>query len=233
MAHRFLAHWVVATALISPGIAGAAVIDDFEDGAFAITASGVGGEVVQSGLDPTHVVGGARTVELTNGINSDPIAAFLTLSAGDDALVFRSGDNGLHFDAVQISWDLPAGTLLTNPLNSSAPLVVEIEITPPFGTLEPGVVNLFFESSGGLTLHGNSRLPSLPSGTIVIFVASAVPVDQLTRMSLVFSEFEPFTHDYAFHEVRVSVFAPKPDEALLFAAAAVLLSATRRKPRAS
>jgi len=214
MSWKLLSAVLILASMLPAVQAFAVVIDDFEDGAFQIVAFGVGEEEVQLGLDPAHVVGGSRTVQLSSGLNADPIAASIVLSAGDDGLVFRSGNNGLMQDGVQIYWDFSAGTLT----GSSLRVELDVAFSAP-----ANLIVVFESSSGAVTIHNG--YPSI-SGTIVFpFVTPSISPDQITRMSLVLTEAVPLLSFYEIREVRVS--APEPGATFLIAAAAAFLLLAR------
>jgi hypothetical protein len=217
--------WVAAASASANTI----LIDDFEDGALAVNGCCTYG-AQQFGLDPAHVVGGIRNMGVTPSMISAPAVASLTLTLGDDALLFTSGDTGLVRDAVEIEWVLPAGLL--GPANLDFTVEIEGAFPVPPSTINQFEVLVAFETVTGETVSQAVIAGSTPSGGLVLALG-ALP-SEATRMKLLLSENEPFMHTYAISEVRV-VTTPEASPSMLlalgaFALVARLLAAGRSRP---
>lgn len=91
---------LLAYAMCSPGLA--VVIDDFSQGAIDLQSDGTPFhkiEQVQTGLDPAHVIGGVRRLQLQEGSRFDvtlPDNVSLTVDTAGDGRLVHEADGGLR-----------------------------------------------------------------------------------------------------------------------------------------
>jgi hypothetical protein len=86
----------VLSILYSPTDALAVVIDDFEVGSITVARLGATFvEETQTGLDPTHVLGGSRFIQVGRG---DSVPQTLTVKADESLMTLETGNTFGYFD---------------------------------------------------------------------------------------------------------------------------------------
>lgn len=229
MATRLLKYFpAVVILVLSTEPVSAIVIDDFSVGPITVERTGVDpGVAEQLGLDPTHVIGGARVIEV--GRDGTPPQT-LTVDAGAGQLVFETGDST---DNTAGYFDIAYGSL-ASPLNvdltaeGSNALILDYEIEPTNVFLSGGLlvrsVGTSLEGAG----FGNFDQIRLPNGTTRLILPfdryRGIDFENVTEIVLTLNRFRS-SSKITFYGIET---IPEPTCLLLLATSLSIMQCRRR-----
>jgi len=217
------ARWIsiVLSLALADSAAGILVIDDFEEGAFDLTAStGAPESLVQTGLPADHVLGGERRIEIDAGFLPD-LRARLEPTGGDDGLTISS--SGLEFPSYLFSFSF----LLEYPLAGGLDLRLDgansLEVVAGPGSQEEsliGVPTIQIEDTAGTTASLRALL--LADGRVIYpfgLASDAVDLGSISRISASFfaNLLGPVFGVPPFEEVPVSEIRTSVEDVFLYA----------------
>jgi hypothetical protein len=186
---RFALLLAIAAFSICPVVRAAITIDDYSVGPITVTKTvqNAGASALQSGLDPSHVLGGSRSINV--GGSGGLVGQSLTINSASERLVFtvpQGSDSYGYFDIGYGS--------LANPLNldlsqSHKALQIIMLGTP---ARMPGIALYSAHGIGGPSIfHPDASVVSRPDGAVVatfpmssITIGAGFDISAITHVNL-------------------------------------------------